>query len=258
MNKFFNLNRFLRLFIKQTTEHYRTYLMSVAVLAGVMLLGGSFLFFIIPEPPDTGLQTAVFVILMLTSGTIFTSTVFSDFGDKGKAIASITLPATTFEKFMVGWLYSYPIFMLFYTTVFYLVLIGLGSTGHWRPDQHFVMLSLRQDGMLIVLVIYSVLHAIAIFGAILFKKLQFIKTGFAFFIGYAVIMILNTLFLKAITGLNVIKLAIPYGFLNFDVGNKYYSVSAKGPTSLSTIVILLLIVILIWIAAYFRLKEKQV
>ena len=66
MNKFFNLKRFLRLFIKQTTEHYRTYLMSVAVLAGVMLLGGSFLFFVIPEPPDTGLQTAVFVILMLT------------------------------------------------------------------------------------------------------------------------------------------------------------------------------------------------
>ncbi|WP_144913466.1 hypothetical protein [Mucilaginibacter frigoritolerans] len=244
--------------MKQTTEHYRTYLMSIGVLAGVMLLGGSFLFFIIPEPPDTGLQTAMFVILMLTSGTIFTSTVFNDFGDRGKAIASITLPATAFEKFMVGWLYSYPIFMLVYTSVFYLVLIGLGSTKHWPADQHFAMLSLRQDGAIILLVIYSVLHSISIFGAIFFKKLQFIKTGFAFFVGYGLLTLLNTLFLKGITGLNVTKLAMPYGYLNFYVENKFYSIAAKGPASLSQIIILILVAILIWIAAYYRLKEKQV
>jgi hypothetical protein len=258
VNNFFSLKRFLRLFVKQTTEHFRTYLMSVAVLTGVMLLGGSFLFFVIPEPPDTGLQTAMFVILMLTAGTIFTSTVFNDFGDKGKAIASITLPATAFEKFMVGWLYSYPIFMLVYTSVFYLVLMGLGSTRHWPADQHFAMLSLRQDGIFIMLVVFSVLHSIAIFGAILFRKLQFIKTGFVFFMGYAFIMIFNTLFLKVITGLTVIKLAMPYGYLNFDVDSKYYSIATVGPASLSIIIILILVAVLIWIAAYFRLKEKQV
>lgn len=258
MNNFFSLQRFLRLFVKQTTEHYRTYLMSVAVLAGVMLLGGSFLFFVIPEPPDTGMQTAMFVILMLIAGTIFTSTVFNDFGDKGKAITAITLPATAFEKFLVGWLYSYPIFMLVYTGVFYLVLMGLGSARHWPADQHFVMLSLHQDSFLIALVIFSMLHAISLFGAVLFKKLQFIKTGFAFFVGYAIIAICNTLFLKAITQLPVVKLAMPYGYLNFDVGNKYYSIAATGTISVSIIIVLMLVAVLIWIAAYFRLKEKQV
>jgi len=258
MNNFFRLKRFRRLFVKQTTEHYRTYLMSVAVLAGVMLLGGSFLFFMLSDPPDTGMQTAMFVILMQIAGTIFTSTVFNDLGDKAKAISSITLPATAFEKFMVGWLYSYPVFILVYTGVFYSVLTGLSSTRHWGVNQHFEMLSLHQPGFIVVLVIYSVLHAITIFGAILFKKLQFIKTGFAFFIGYACCMILNTLFLKAITGLNVVKLALPYGFLDFEKGNKYYSISADGPDSLRVIIILLLVTLLIWIAAYFRLKEKQV
>jgi len=258
MNNFFSLKRFISLFVKQTVEHYRTYLMSVGVLAGVMLLGGSFLFFIIPDPPDTGLQTAMFVILMLISGTIFTSTVFNDYGDKGKAITSITLPATAFEKFMVGWLFSYPIFMLFYTSVFYLVLIGLGSTKHLPADQHFVMLSLHQDGISTVLVIYSILHSIAIFGSIFFKKLQFIKTGFIFFIGYGFVGVLNTFFLKAITGLNVVKVALPYGFLNFDVGNKYYSIYTKGATTLSITIALMLVAALIWIAAYFKLKEKQV
>src|SRR5437868_12091396 len=106
MSNFFSLQRFSRLFIKHTAEHYRIYLMSVAVLAGVILLGGSFLFFVIPEPPDPGLQTAIFIILMLMAGTMFTSTVFSDFGNKNKAMAALTLPATAFEKFLVGWIYS--------------------------------------------------------------------------------------------------------------------------------------------------------
>lgn len=257
MNNLFSLKRFMRFFVKQTTEHYRTYLMSMAVLAGVMLLGGSFLFFVIPEPPDTGMQTAMFVILLLIAGTIFTSTVFNDYGDKSKAIAALTLPATAFEKYMVGWLYSYPIFMIVYTGVFYLVLIGLGSMRHWPAGQHFDILSPRHDMILFVLVTYSILHAISIFGAILFKKLHFIKTGFAFFIGYAFIMIANTLFLKAITGLNVIKIAMPYGYLNFDTGSKYYSIAEEGPISLGVVTTLLVIALLVWVAAYFRLKEKQ-
>jgi hypothetical protein len=258
MNNFFSMKRFSRLFVKQTTEHYRTYLMSAAVLAGVMLLGGSFIFFVIPEPPDTGMQTAMFVILMLIAGTIFTSTVFNNFGDKSQSIASITLPATAFEKFLTGWLYSFIIFMLVYSCLFYGVLAGLGHTKHWGANQHFIMLSFRRNDIFMLMVMYSILHSISIFGAIFFKKLQFIKTGFVFFIGYSFIMVLNTLFLKSITGLNVAKLALPYAYLNFDVRNKYYSLAPKGLVSENVIFILMVIAVLIWIAAYFRLKEKQV
>src|SRR5262249_36558983 len=146
MRDFFSFSRFRRLFIKHTAEHYRTYLMSIAVLAGVLLLGGSFVFYVIPEPPDPGFQEAVFVLLMVFGGTLFTSTIFSDYGDKRKAIPALTLPATAFEKFLVGWLYSYPIFLLVYVGVFYLALYGLSSGRHWGGNQHYFMMSLRQDG----------------------------------------------------------------------------------------------------------------
>lgn len=258
MNNFFSLARFIRLFTKQTAEHYRTYLMATAVLAGVMLLGGSFLFFIIPEPPDTGLQTACFVILMLVSGTIFTSTVFADYGDKNKAVASLSLPATAFEKFLVGWLYSYPVFVFIYTSVFYAVLLGLGSTRHWGPGQHLEVLSFNQEMLPMVMVLYTLLHAIGIFGAVFFNKLHFIKTGFAFFIGYALVMICNTLLLKALTGINVVKLAMPYGYLNFQQGTKFYSLATKTPGPVGIMAVVYIVALLIWVAAYFRLKEKQV
>src|SRR3569833_2134956 len=38
MNNFFSLRRFGLLFIKHSAEHYRTYLMAIAVLTGVALL----------------------------------------------------------------------------------------------------------------------------------------------------------------------------------------------------------------------------
>jgi hypothetical protein len=258
MNNFFNLQRFCRLFVKHTTEHYRIYLMSIAVLGGVILLGGAFLFFVIPEPPDPGLQTAIFVILMLIAGTIFTSTVFSDFGDKNKAMAALTLPATAFEKFLVGWIYSYPVFLVIYSAVFYLGLIGLESARHWGPNQHFILFSIPQSGFYTVLTIYSFLHAFAFFGAIFFNKLHFIKTGFSFFIGYVVILIFNTLFLKVLVGLDVIKAAMPFGYLNFTVGDKYYSIITKTVPPTAIWIVLFISAVLIWVAAYFRLKEKQV
>ena len=255
MNTFFSLRRFGLLFIKHSAEHYRTYLMAIAVLTGVALLGGCFLFFIVPEPPDPGLQTACFVMLMLISGTIFTSTVFSDYGIKNKAIAAITLPASSFEKYMVGWLYSYPIFMLVYTCVFFLILFIL---GHLSPWPHFETMTLEQPDMYMVIIIYSILHAITIFGAIFFNKLHFIKIGFSFFIGYVMLLIFNTLFLKIITGVNVVKLELPFGFLNFTTGNKSYSLAVFGAYATMILTAIFVSAAMIWVAAYFRLKEKQV
>src|SRR5580704_16189810 len=130
MNEVFSFRRFSRLFVKHTAEHYRIYLMSIGLLAGVLLLAGSFLFFVIPDPPDPGFQEASYIMLLFLAGGIFTSTVFSDFGEKNKAIPALTLPATTFEKYLVGWLYSYPIFLVIYTGVFYLTLLGLSSIKH--------------------------------------------------------------------------------------------------------------------------------
>lgn len=257
MNNFFSIRRFGMLFIKHTAEHIRTYLMSISVLAGSILLGGSFVFFLIPGPPDAGFQTACFVMLMLIAGTLFTSTVFSDYGIKSKAIPAITLPATSFEKFMVGWLYSFPIFIVVYTGVFFLLLSVFGQLSHW-PHTHFQYMTLSQPGMYMMLVIYSVLHSVSIFGAIFFNKLHFIKTGFTFFISYGLLLVCNTLLLKIITGLDVVKLAMPFGFLNFNIGDKYYSIATKGPTNWLVLALLLSASAMIWVAAYFGLKEKQV
>jgi hypothetical protein len=259
MNEVFSFRRFRRLFVKHTIEHYRTYLMSVAVLVGVLILGGSFIFYMMSDPPDPGFQTAMYSSLLLIAGTLFTGTIFSDYGDKNKAIPALTLPATVLEKFLVGWLYSYPIFLVVYTAAFYLALLGLSGGRHWGAGQHFYLLSLRQPGMGVLFLIYSILHAVSLFGAVFFKKLHFIKTGFGFFIALGASIFLNTLLLKIITGLGTVKLALPFTFFNFYVRDRFYSISLNDQgTGMVILYVLMLVTLLIWVAAYFRLKEKQV
>lgn len=259
MNEVFSFRRFRRLFVKHTIEHYRTYLMSVAVLVGVLVLGGSFVFYMDQDPPDPGFQTAMFGSLLLIAGTLFTSTVFADYGEKNKAIPALTLPATALEKFLVGWLYSYPIFLVMYTGAFYLALLGLSSGRHWGAGQHFYLMNLRQPGMSVLFLIYSVLHAISLFGALFFKKLHFIKTGFAFFIAMGVAIFLNTLLLEIVTGLGAVKLALPFGHLNFYMHDRFYSITLNDSgTVMPVLYVLMLVTLVIWMAAYFRLKEKQV
>lgn len=255
MNNYFSLKRFCRLFMKHTAEHYRTYFMSAAVLAGVFLLGGSFIFYMIPGPVDAGFQMAMFGVLILIAGPLFTSTIFTELGDKRKAIPVLTLPASQFEKFMVGWVYSYIIFMLVYTGIFYLVLSILLNLKHW-PGHHSEMLSILQDKSLLVIIIFSLLHSITMYGAISFEKLHFIKIGFSFFIFYALLILADTLFLRLIVGRQIYP-ATPFAFLNFPEGTNFYSIGLNEQQSAWVFIVMTVVVILFWIAAYFKLKEKQ-
>jgi hypothetical protein len=107
-------------------------------------------------------------------------------------------------------------------------------------------------------VLFTVLHALALYGAIFFRKLPFIKTGFIFFIGLVAVVVSNSLFLRVLVGVPVEKMQIPFGNFNFWVGERQYSIGTASTTSSLTVVLLLTVAVLIWVAAYFRLREKQI
>lgn len=258
MNELFSFRRFARLFVKHSAEHYRIYLMSVGVLAGVLILSGVFVFIVAPDANDVGFQTGSYAILMFVAGGIFASTIFTDYGEKDKAIPALTLPATTFEKFLVGWLYSYPIFLIVYTAVFYLAVLGLVSVRHWTAGQQYSFFSVGQVELRIFWVLFTEIHSIALFGAIFFRKLQFIKTGFTFFVSLIVVLLGNSLFLKIITGAQAEKLSFPFTHFNFYKGERYYSIGIGHDVSVYILWLMIAVAVLGWIATYYRLKEKQV
>ncbi|WP_183574937.1 hypothetical protein HDF18_26410 [Mucilaginibacter sp. X5P1] len=256
MNNIFNPGRFGRLFIKHTTEHYKSYLMSLIVLFGVMLLGASFLVYLIHAPIDLGLQTAMFTSIMLLAGTIFTSTVFADFAENKKAISSLTLPASHFEKYLVAWLYSFVIFLICYLTCFYLV-DWLAINARHYPGQQIVMINVFNRYIILCFLMFAFLHAVALWGAIFYNKLHFVKTAFAFFIGIALLTLINKFLLSYLLHKDVL-MAPPFGALRIMEHNRELSLFIAENDGGFVIWLLGALALIFWAAAYYRLKEKQV
>jgi len=257
MNNTFNITRFGRLFVKHTAEHYKNYLMSLTVLMGVLVLGGSFIVYLMPGPLDVGVQSVLFVLILLLAGTMFTSTIFADYGDKNKAITSLILPASHLEKFLVGWVYSYLLFQVIFTCSYYLVLLFLINVKHF-PGQTSEMFNVFDTpGGLLIYLMFALLHAIAFFGAIFFKKLHFIKTAFVFFIGMAVLIIINKIMLGILLGKEVMATP-PFGDARLMENSKNVDIYLDHQNSPIVLWLMAVLVLIFWAAAYFRLKEKQV
>lgn len=256
MNNTFNPARFARLFVKHTTEHYKNYLMSLTVLFGVMLLGASFLVYLINAPIDLGLQTALFVSIMLLAGTIFTSNIFSDFGDRKKAGSALMLPASHFEKYLVAWVYSFIGFLICYLACFYLVDWMAINAKHY-PGQQIVMLNVFNRYITMCFLMFAFMHAVVLWGAIFYNKLHFVKTAFAFFIGIALLMIINKVALGCLLNKNV-HMTPPFGALRIMEHSREITVFIAGDDGGFVLWVLAALAFIFWAAAYYRLKEKQV
>ncbi len=256
MNNIFNWNRFRMLFIKHTVEHFKSYLMSLTVLIGIMVLGGSFLIYMIDIPIDKGFQTAMFIFILLLSGTFFTSTVFADIGDRKKAIASLTLPASHFEKYLVAWLYSFALFIVVFTSVFLIVVFIAINVQH-LPGHQPELIDVFDGHILYIYVAYAFLHSVAFCGAIFFDKLHFIKTAFAFFIFLTILIIVNKIMLDTLLGKNV-EVNIPFGSLQFTDHGQIENINISRAPETYIVYLAVVLSFVFWIAAYYRLKEKQV
>ncbi len=250
MNQYFNPTRFGRLLRKHTVEHVKTYALGASVLLGGMLAVMGFLAYV-----GGGLsqqqQAILFMLFLLAAGTFFTTTVLAAFGRGSRAALALMLPASQFEKYLVAWLFSLPVFLAVFIADFYLV------------DWLVINLSREADAVVNVftgdilgslLGSYLVLHGVALWGSILFRQQQFIKTGFLLFAVAAGITLLNYQVLKAVVGPDL-RMTLPFMAINLNNGP---SVSLTDAQSQWLLLPLLALVPLLWAAAYTRLTEKQI
>ena len=256
MKKTFSMNRFGRLFHKHTTEHYKNYLMSVTVLVGVMILGGSFLIYVAEVQLDKNVQTFLFFTIFMLAGTIFTSSVFSDLGDRRKSIVWLTLPASHFEKYLVAWIYSFVILIIAYTLIFYLAIFTAIHLQHvhGRPQ---VILNVFDKLILQMYLVYAFLHAISFFGAVYFEKLHFIKTAFTFFIVLAILIVINKGLLSVLLG-RTIDSSLPFGNMRFGNNGQAVDIKLSSQDSPYLLYLMIILTLIFWVSTYFRIKEKQV
>ncbi|OCX53407.1 hypothetical protein BEL04_03650 [Mucilaginibacter sp. PPCGB 2223] len=269
MNQIFNLNRFALLFKKHTAENYKSYLMSLFVLIGILSIIIGTVNYKSLQPMDLKQQIAFYVGFLMISGTIFTSIIFANLGEKRKAIAAITLPASSFEKFLVSWLYSYLIFQVVFTAVYYAIILTVIRLGNWPESMvHVINVFSVKDKFYIIFIAYAFLHSIVIYGAIYFKKLHFIKTAFAFFVVLLVIWFLNDQVLQLMIH-HKISGNPPFTGLSFEyevlpqpspgtTHTSYANIDLRFAVMKWVLVLFGLLSAMMWCAAYYRLKEKKV
>ncbi|TPE44243.1 hypothetical protein [Pontibacter mangrovi] len=257
MSRHFNLRRFGLLFKKQVAEQYKPYLMSLAVLTGLLALLIGVPAYVQSRPLVVSMQEFLFVMPLLLAGAIFTSSIFSALGDKKHAIATLTLPASHLEKYLLGWVFSFLIFLILYTISFYGVLAVVLSMDDWQGAEK-QMLNIFSGRMLRnVLGAYAMVHAVALVGAVYFEKGHFIKTAFVFLLFMIVLVTLNKQVIQLVLGHDLS--AMPFGGVTLTENDRMFNVAPPKQFSewLNSALGVVLMLIL-WIAAYARLREKQV
>lgn len=250
MNQFFNFTRFGRLLRKHTTENLASYALGAAVLLGGMLVVMGFVAYVGGGISHTG-QAVLFILFLLGAGSFFTSTVLAQFGVGSRAALALTLPASQFEKYLVAWLFSLPVFLVVFVADFYLadwLVLRLSQGGG-------TLLNVFADAEAIVtvLVVCLLLHGVALYGSIAFRQQQFIKTAFLFFIAALVLGVVNYQVMKGVIGPDF-KMALPLGYVNLSTGP---ALTLPDEQSRPILLPLLALIPLLWLAAYARLTEKQ-
>ncbi len=257
MNNTFNLQRFLWLFSKHTKEHYKAYLISTVVLTG--MLAFLMLYFAYIGFLGSGPQAGIFYTILLFGGSIFTSIIFADLHHKRKSVSILTLPVSHFERFLVGWIYSFVISQIIFVACFYAVDFAVLSLFHSSGGTRYKMVNIisKECGERVILVVFWILHAIMLVGSLFFKKLHFVKSALVILALLMLCIAGNNLLVHFILGANF-HAVLPFSdvWFSYNDGHPFYlDISENNYTEM--IFAAFVVSSCIWIAAFFKMKEKQ-
>jgi hypothetical protein len=293
MNQSFDAGRWWLLVGKHWSENRKKYSLSLIAIAGLLLL-----WFIVMLSADgyrginSSMQSSTYYFGLFIAGCLYASVLFADLGSKTRGLNYLVVPASHLEKLLCSLFYGVIVFFLCYTAIFYMIdvlmvkVINAIVYGHWVknhttgdvfvPQKVFNVFyqpehSRDPDVLLYLLLFYFVLQAAFISGSVYFAKFSFIKTVIsllliglfiAFFIGKVIAPILPPgSYYHGITSYQVLT----YKNIPGD-GVMIYSDAATDklitlPEWIGDTLLFLLkyaFAPLLWLATYYRLKEKEI
>lgn len=274
MNQFFRFKRFSQLVAKHWADNKKRY--GLSVLAFIGLLIAWFVFTILTRmdstPMSREVQTVTYFFTLFATGTFYASQYFNDLGSRPKGINFLLVPASTFEKLLCSLLYSVLLFFVVFTASFYLadvLMVALakaftGTTaGGGKPVVvnifDIIPLPFNRDTTINFLFFFFSVQAAFLLGSVYFEKYSFIKTIICCFIAGFILFCFLYFFGEVLLP----KGDYSRGFLTS------YRVYVDGandrlvqiPEWIGRVLLFLLMYAVapfLWLATYYRLKEKQV
>lgn len=261
MSDMFNFRRFVLLFKKTTGEGLRHHLMTLVVLAGMLAVVFGFCALSASQagrPIEVNTQFLVFNFFFLLCGPIFASTVYGDLSDKRRKIASLTLPVTHFERYLVGWINSFILFPLVFFFCFYVIDWLFLFVIYKNQDAQLVNVFSVEDKHHISLIFFVLLQSIMLLGAAGFEKNHFVKTAFMFFAVGLLLLLVNHYMIRALISAEAYSF-IPFRSVSIRLPNGSASIRLSTLTEqIYGMTLLVILVLLFWVSAFFKIREKQV
>ncbi len=263
MNDIFSFNRVLKLIKIHLIENWKMYAASVGILAIIVFLlpsmGGN------PEKYLTYIIRETYPVIMIGVLCLFTGNIFGTWTKESKAIFYINIPATAFEKFLsklVLIILYFPVF----TFSFFLLVYIIGNIFMKTPFNVSRMMDLgfikafEGTGSIRFLYITFLLQPLYLLGALYFKKYQVVFSSVALIGIFILLFFLPHSFLSYHpyrTSLNIWPDSITASYMksgaqqSLNIGFKTWLVA------LNTLIYVLASLAL-YVAAFFKLKEKEI
>lgn len=262
MNQQFNLHRFGLLLRLDLAENKKMYLLTAGLVLGLMLL------LMLPilsakEPmgEHMGLHMTAFSVCLLLGGSLFSSTAFGAYGSQPRGIATMMVPASRLEKFLVPFL-VHLIFLVSFLVLFWGLHYGLVSAvnSHLQSGNPDARIFYPAPDFIFNALSYLYLLALAatFAGSIYFSRNAFIKSAAILLAAIGGISLLNLYLARSITSQDLFIL--PFGEWQFFNGTSkiMYQVDYPEPVMKLIWVGLFTVVAGLWYLAYVRLKEKEI
>ncbi len=272
MNNTFNINRFGLLLKRQWLDFGKIYLISLLVLLGIVV---GFYIYSIPSPLrdnnfdydgnlDMRFRYGLFLILGFIFISVVASSYFALLGQKSRAILELMTPASVFEKFLAGVVYTSVISLFSYLLIFYLTDLAFVKylNGHLdafkglppnnaivKPVETITHQVFNDEGYRKYCSYFFafpfLITSIFLLGSVYFNRFHYIKTALSVmvFIGLA-----SYLVVKLSIWLMEGKVASHHHFRKED----------KDWILLLILLVTSIITLIMWTITYIRLKEKEV
>ena len=254
-NQYFNGSRFLQLFKLELINDYRNFFIaSLAIFAFLMMV-----IMIMAEDHDfEDFHGIWYPIVLLGGGYLFTSASFSELNKASSRMGYLSLPASTFEKFLSKFLITNLGFILFTTLAYGLFALISNSISQSYFGFTFQEFNPFREYYPIILIVYITTHSIFLLGAITYNRFAIFKTFLSivaiYFILAAIIYFgVRIIFHDAFDGMFSVRNNILY-----HPSDQLKEFVEHSLPKIAQFISYFIIVPLILAAGYFKLKEREV
>lgn len=259
----FNLNRVKALFIREFYIGFKPAITIVFIITSAIFLANLIIAIASGDTSDGNFEIEPFVvkygIMLMIGGFFYASLAFKEFAKLPTRAEYLALPGSSLEKVFVKWLFTNPIFILVFTSFFWLITSLLAPyiadiRGYTYESGLF-----SSNAFWNLVGIYFIIHSIFFFGSIAFNRVPIVLTILSVLVIVLALGAINALFFRLVwanifDGLFTVNMD---GHL-LEFGDRYDNPSQMWQVQFFIFAFKFLLAPVLWIASIFKFSEKQV